>query len=372
MKRAVWTGGGLDVEDVDPPALAPGFARLQVEACGICGTDLQFWSGHHHPKDGSMPGHEFVGTLLDAPVGTPDGRYSASPMVRCGTCEHCLAGELNLCRRGGDLIGIGRNGGLAEWVDVPAENLVPLGDVSADVGVLDRADGGRRPRRRARAGAARRDGARARRRHDRAARRARRPPDERAGADLGALPAPGGRRRGPRARRARRVRGDGLGQAGAPGGGHRDRRRRSVGDDQRRDPRRPSWRTGGRPRHVRQAAGRPAQRLQKEVAILPSFAYSIRDGVSDFDEAAAVLGEHRDVLPAWSPTGWLSTTWPRPSPSPATRARARSRSPSRRVDAGSPRSPAAVTRVQVCHGRRTATPVNERARSAREAPERSR
>ena len=38
--------------------------------------------------------------------------------------------------------------------------------------------------------------------------------------------------------------------------------------------------------------------LQKEVAILPSFAYSIRDGVSDFDEAARILGEHRDVLPS--------------------------------------------------------------------------
>ena len=136
MKRAVWTAGALDVEDVEPPALAPGFARLQVEACGICGTDLQFWSGHHHPKDDSTPGHEFVGTLLDAPAGTSDERYSASPMVRCGTCEHCLAGELNLCRRGGEVIGIGRNGGLAAWVDVPVENLVALGDVPVDAGVL--------------------------------------------------------------------------------------------------------------------------------------------------------------------------------------------------------------------------------------------
>jgi threonine dehydrogenase-like Zn-dependent dehydrogenase len=55
----------------------------------------------------------------------------------CGTCEHCVAAELNLCRRGGDLIGIGRDGGLASWVDVPVGNLVPLdADVGPDVGVL--------------------------------------------------------------------------------------------------------------------------------------------------------------------------------------------------------------------------------------------
>ena len=38
--------------------------------------------------------------------------------------------------------------------------------------------------------------------------------------------------------------------------------------------------------------------LQKDVALLPSFAYSVRDGVSDFDLAAQVLGEHRATLPA--------------------------------------------------------------------------
>ncbi|MEO5898678.1 MAG: alcohol dehydrogenase catalytic domain-containing protein [Ilumatobacteraceae bacterium] len=136
MKHAVWTTDGLSVEDVEPPALPDGFVRLQVEACGICGSDLHFWTGHQHPALATVPGHEFVGTILDAPAGVADGRYAASPIVRCGTCEHCLAGEWNLCRRGGELIGMGRNGGLAEWVDVPLVNLVPLGDVGPEVGML--------------------------------------------------------------------------------------------------------------------------------------------------------------------------------------------------------------------------------------------
>lgn len=136
MKQAVWTTEGLSVEDVEPPQLPDGFVRLQVEACGICGSDLHFWTGQQHRELATVPGHEFVGTVLDAPVGVADGRYAASPIVRCGSCEHCLAGEWNLCRRGGELIGMGRNGGLAEWVDVPLVNLVALGDVGPDIGML--------------------------------------------------------------------------------------------------------------------------------------------------------------------------------------------------------------------------------------------
>jgi len=137
MRRAVWTPGGLVVEDAQPGVLPDGWARLAVEACGICGTDLHFLDGQLDPPLGSVPGHEFVGTLLEAPPGLPDVRYAASPIVACGTCEHCVADELNLCRRGGDLIGIGRDGGLASWVDVPVANLMALADgVAPDVGVL--------------------------------------------------------------------------------------------------------------------------------------------------------------------------------------------------------------------------------------------
>ena len=137
MQRAVWTPDGLDVQECEPGPLADGWVRLQVEACGICGTDLHLADGQLERPLGTVPGHEFVGTVLAAPPGTPDVRYAASPMVVCGTCEHCVSRELNLCRRGGDLIGIGRDGGLASWVDVPLDNLVALpADVGPGVGVL--------------------------------------------------------------------------------------------------------------------------------------------------------------------------------------------------------------------------------------------
>src|SRR4051794_27083089 len=99
MRQAVWTADTLAVDDVDPPALGPGWARLQVEACGICGSDLHFWHDAGSRPLGRAPGHEFVGTLLDGPAGTPDARYAASPAVACGTCEYCITGAPQLCGR---------------------------------------------------------------------------------------------------------------------------------------------------------------------------------------------------------------------------------------------------------------------------------
>ena len=137
MRSARWDPDGLSVVDVDPGPLPPGYARLRVEACGICGSDLKLWTRQLPAVEGTAPGHEFVGTIIDGPGGLADVRYAASPIVTCGSCEFCLTSQWNLCRRGGDLIGLGRNGGVAEWVDVPIQNLIPLGgDLDVGVAVL--------------------------------------------------------------------------------------------------------------------------------------------------------------------------------------------------------------------------------------------
>jgi L-iditol 2-dehydrogenase len=128
MRRAVWTEDGIEVVDAEPAALAAGWVRLRVEACGICGSDLHFWHGHLRRPLGTSPGHELVGTVVDGPAGLPDARYAVSPNVTCGTCEWCRRGRTNLCSRGGPGLGLGRHGGLAELVDAPLENLAPVPD----------------------------------------------------------------------------------------------------------------------------------------------------------------------------------------------------------------------------------------------------
>ena len=49
--------------------LPPGLVRLGVEACGICGSDLKLWTRQLPAVEGTAPGHEFVGTILDGPAG---------------------------------------------------------------------------------------------------------------------------------------------------------------------------------------------------------------------------------------------------------------------------------------------------------------
>jgi threonine dehydrogenase-like Zn-dependent dehydrogenase len=129
MRRATWTADGLEVVEVEPGPLADGWVRLQVEACGICGTDLHFWHGEIPRPVGTAPGHEFVATVLDGPAGLADVLYAVSPNVACGACDFCRAGQTNLCARGGPGLGLGRDGALAEVVDAPAVNLAPVGGV---------------------------------------------------------------------------------------------------------------------------------------------------------------------------------------------------------------------------------------------------
>lgn len=128
MRRAVWSPDGLDVVTDEPPELPAGWARLRVEACGICGSDLHFWHGHLRRPLGTSPGHELVGTVVDGPAGLADVRYAVSPNVTCGACRWCSSGRPNLCSRGGAGIGLGRHGGLAELVDAPAGNLAAVPD----------------------------------------------------------------------------------------------------------------------------------------------------------------------------------------------------------------------------------------------------
>ncbi len=128
MRRAVWSATGLDVVDSEPGPLEPGWVRLRVEACGICGSDLHFWHGDLARPIGTAPGHELAGVVIDGPPGLPDVRYAVSPNVACGVCLFCRTGRTNLCGRGGAGIGLGRDGGLAELVDAPLANLAPIPD----------------------------------------------------------------------------------------------------------------------------------------------------------------------------------------------------------------------------------------------------
>jgi threonine dehydrogenase-like Zn-dependent dehydrogenase len=125
MRQSYWTDHGIALQDVELAPLQPGYARMKVEACGICGSDLHRYRDTGGPNIGRevAPGHEFVGTLTDVNgANLPDALYGVDPWQACGACDYCLRGRSEACRHG-RLVGVHVPGGFADLVDVPIRNI---------------------------------------------------------------------------------------------------------------------------------------------------------------------------------------------------------------------------------------------------------
>lgn len=110
MPAAVLKGPGrLDVEDVPIPALGATDVLVEIDRCGVCGSDLHMvMEGWGQP--GSIPGHEWHGVVVAVGEGVTRWQLGdavvGGPPVRCGTCTHCIAGRPSLCS-GRDTPGVG-------------------------------------------------------------------------------------------------------------------------------------------------------------------------------------------------------------------------------------------------------------------------
>jgi len=119
--------------DYKDPVAGPGEVLVRVRACALNHVDLLLLNGVF-PPPGGLPhinGCEVAGTL--AAVGPdvtglqPGQRVLVFPGFSCGRCEYCLRGERTVCLRYGYL-GAHRDGGYAELVKAPAENILALPD----------------------------------------------------------------------------------------------------------------------------------------------------------------------------------------------------------------------------------------------------
>jgi threonine dehydrogenase-like Zn-dependent dehydrogenase len=129
MKALVWVAPNkMEIRDEFIPELAEDEILIQVSYAGICGSELSGYLGHNALRVPPLiMGHEFSGKIValgaDAKTRNPalemGQLVTVNPMVYCGVCEFCLAGETHLCtsRR---LIGAHRPGAFAEFTAVPA------------------------------------------------------------------------------------------------------------------------------------------------------------------------------------------------------------------------------------------------------------
>ena len=131
MKALVWHGPNrMSVDEVAEPVAAAGELLVRTGAAGICGSEVEGYLGRMaNRRPPLVMGHEFAGTVVEAGEGvdrTWVGKPVAiNPLVGCGHCLHCLAGDRNLCPDR-YLIGVGAPGGFAAHVAVPERCLVEL------------------------------------------------------------------------------------------------------------------------------------------------------------------------------------------------------------------------------------------------------
>jgi len=136
------------VEEVEDPVAGPGEVVVDVERVGVCGTDVEFFTGemaYLHQGHARYPirlGHEWCGTVSAVGEGvSPEWlgqRVTGDTMLGCGSCRRCTTGRQHVCAQRYE-IGIrgGWPGALAERLRVPARALHKLPDsVSVTAGAL--------------------------------------------------------------------------------------------------------------------------------------------------------------------------------------------------------------------------------------------
>lgn len=140
MKALVITAPGrAEVQDVPEPVAEPGEVVVDVRRAGICGTDVEFFTGemqYLHEGLAQFPmriGHEWMGTVSATGEGIDPSwvgrRVTGDTMVGCGVCRRCQSGYQHVCANRFELgIRGGRPGALAERVAIPARSLHALPD----------------------------------------------------------------------------------------------------------------------------------------------------------------------------------------------------------------------------------------------------
>lgn len=118
---------GIALEDLPIPEFSPYEILIKVKAVGICGSDLRMYN-KVGPERGQkyILGHELSGEVFDLGekvLGFKKGdRVATEICIGCAICRYCKKGLINLCKTVHEL-GVTMDGGMAEYVSVPARNV---------------------------------------------------------------------------------------------------------------------------------------------------------------------------------------------------------------------------------------------------------
>ncbi len=132
------------VDDAAVPTIKDNEVLIRITKSAICGTDIHIynwdeWSQKTVPVP-MITGHEYAGVIEEVGANVTHlkrgDRVSGEGHVVCGTCRNCRAGKRHLCRNTLG-VGVNRQGSFAEFLSLPAGNVVQLPDeISDDIGAI--------------------------------------------------------------------------------------------------------------------------------------------------------------------------------------------------------------------------------------------
>lgn len=131
--RKMQAARGLSYEPAAIPSIGSSDVLVRVKIASICGTDLHIYGWDRWSQGRIKPpvtlGHEFCGVIekVGSEVGAlKEGDFVSAEMhVNCGHCHQCRVGEAHICPNV-KIIGIDQDGAFAEFVRIPATNIIKL------------------------------------------------------------------------------------------------------------------------------------------------------------------------------------------------------------------------------------------------------
>jgi len=131
--RKMQPARGLQMDTLAVPATGPTDVLVRVKAASICGTDLHIYGWDRWSQGRIKPpltlGHEFCGNVErvgeEVTAVKPGDFVSAEMHINCGHCRQCRLGQAHICQNL-RIIGIDQDGAFADFVRIPASNIIKL------------------------------------------------------------------------------------------------------------------------------------------------------------------------------------------------------------------------------------------------------
>ncbi len=139
-------GIGMELVERPVPEIGARDVLIRVHHAGVCGTDLHIWEWDAWAAGRLRPpvviGHEFAGEVAAlGPEAERDGHLAVGDLVTaeghivCGDCVPCRTGNGHLCVRT-RIIGVDRDGAFADYIAMPAANVMRLDGIPTEIGAI--------------------------------------------------------------------------------------------------------------------------------------------------------------------------------------------------------------------------------------------